>query len=98
MENSAWYTNDKPRRQKRREYILSKKDVPCADCGQRYPACVMDFHHLDEELKDAVLKKKKRGMLEHMSKWSEKRIDAELAGCVVLCANCHRMRHYAFNA
>ena len=66
------------------------------DCGQEFPSCVMDFHHLDEESKDPTLKKRgqrHQSMLEQMSKWSMARIDAELERCVVLCSNCHRIRH-----
>lgn len=96
MKDSYWHTYEKHRRASRKAYILAKKDCPCTDCGQSFPPCVMDFHHLDEEKKSASLKKrgqKHQSMLEEMSKWSEKRIDAELENCVVLCANCHRIRH-----
>lgn len=96
MKDSRWQTYTKPRREANKAYILSKKDCPCADCGQSYPSCVMDFHHLDEGSKDETLKPRglrAQSMLEQMSKWGKKRIDAELEKCVVLCANCHRLRH-----
>ena len=59
----------------------------CADCGLTLAAshyAVFEFHHLDPSRKDAD--------------WSELRlqgkakIQAELAKCVLLCANCHRVR------
>ena len=77
----------KLRREKHREYVQSKKDVPCADCGCSYPRPVMEFHHLDPEVKDDNFN------VGRMKTWSLKRIDEELSTCVVLCANCHRMRH-----
>jgi len=96
MNDSTWQSYGKIRRQERKDYILSKKDRPCADCGQSYPNYVMDFHHLDEESKNPQLKKRGKqhqSMSKVMAGWSLKRIDKELDGCVVLCANCHRMRH-----
>ena len=77
----------------RREYIESHKDRPCEDCGNTYPRFVMDFHHLDEETKDPQMKKK--NFIQTAMKWCIERIDAELAKCVVLCSNCHRVRHHA---
>ena len=75
------------RREKHKEYILSKKDKACADCGKKYPLRVMDFHHLDPTIKDDGFR------LGRMKTWSIKKIDEELDKCVVLCANCHRIRH-----
>jgi hypothetical protein len=76
------------------EYILSKKRVPCSDCGGLFPEVCMDFHHLDEETKENSLKKWRTSMSGRMRRWSKKRIDEELEKCVVICANCHRIRHF----
>jgi hypothetical protein len=35
--------------QKRRILIDSLKDVPCADCGGKFPPECMDFHHVHGE-------------------------------------------------
>ena len=85
--------SSKELRNKKREYITSKKRVPCADCGCEYPIKVMDFHHIDEETKAEKLKKPGRSMIFKMEGWSYDKIDEELNKCVVLCANCHRLRH-----
>jgi hypothetical protein len=29
-----------------RAIIAAAKDAACADCGQRFPTCVMDFDHV----------------------------------------------------
>tara|TARA_Y100000996_G_scaffold387469_1_gene346285 strand:- start:348 stop:626 length:279 start_codon:yes stop_codon:yes gene_type:complete len=79
-----------------REYIRSKKRVPCADCGKEFPDVCMDFHHLDESAKLDAIKARagNRSMLWTLCKYSRERIDEELNKCVVLCACCHRIRHH----
>lgn len=57
----------------------------CADCGKSYTYELYDFHHLDPSQKKyswTVLKK-----------LDEKTREKELSKCVLLCANCHRIRH-----
>ena len=73
------------RREKHQVYLNKRKDVPCADCGGRFPSVAMDFHHTDESKKDPGFN--------NMKTWKIQRIDEELEKCVVLCANCHRVRH-----
>jgi len=62
----------------------------CADCdlhiSQSHYA-VFEFHHLDPTQKDADWNKLRLS--------SSARILSELAKCVLLCANCHRIRHAA---
>ena len=77
---------------RKREYILSKKNVPCADCGGRFPTYCMDFHHIDEDTKPAM---GHRSLKNYMKDLSIKRIDEEVSKCVVICANCHRIRHHS---
>jgi len=80
----------------RSEYINSKKRVPCSDCENSFPEYCMDFHHIDEETKDPAFKRQNgKSMLMEMQKWSIDRIDKELEKCVVVCANCHRIRHHS---
>lgn len=58
----------------------------CKDCGlvSEYPA-VYDFHHPDPNQKDFNIAK----IITH--KWEA--VLAELMKCILLCANCHRIRH-----
>jgi hypothetical protein len=64
------------------EYMGSK----CFDCGGVYPNYVYDFHHLEPSTKDVNPSKAFRKDFEQTKK--------ELDKCVMLCANCHRIRHY----
>lgn len=72
-------------REKLRNYVRQQKDKPCIDCGKRYPYYVMQFDHLrDKEY--------------HISKLvnanNVKKLEAELAKCELVCANCHAERTY----
>ena len=62
------------------------KGNACFDCGVSYPDYIYDFHHLSGDTKvdnpSAILKRE----------WSKAK--EELDKCVMLCANCHRERHY----
>lgn len=57
---------------------------PCLICKERDPAC-LDFHHLRHEDKDFSIGAS--------AGKSEELLTAEIAKCVVLCANCHRKYH-----
>lgn len=58
----------------------------CHDCKQTYPQCVYQFHHLDPTQKDVNPSYAMAGSEETMWK--------ELQKCVMLCANCHMIRHH----
>ena len=72
-------------RAKKRAIVTAAKDVPCTDCGVRYPKRVMEFDH--------VRGKKTAAVAVMAVKASEAAIRAEIAKCEVVCANCHRLRH-----
>lgn len=67
----------------RSRIALHKGASGCVVCGLREPSYVLDLHHLDAAGKWRAF----GGSLTH--KWE--RLEAELAKCVVLCANHHRM-------
>ena len=75
---------------KRKLEAIAYKGSQCQDCGlalaQSHYA-VFEFHHLDPTQKDADWSKLRLG--------SNGKIQAELDKCVLLCANCHRIRHVA---
>ncbi|HEY6286720.1 MAG TPA: hypothetical protein VIX20_13735 [Ktedonobacteraceae bacterium] len=65
------------------EYLGGK----CIDCGFRAEIiAVYDFHHVSGEKKTTIAR-----MLDTVKSWT--RIQEELDKCVLLCANCHRIRH-----
>jgi hypothetical protein len=57
----------------------------CFDCKLVYPPRVYDFHHLDPTQKDFTIAR--------IIGRSWDKIIPELDKCVLLCANCHRLRH-----
>lgn len=69
------------------EYVNKLREEPCTDCGVRYPEYVMDFHHLDPSGKD-------RSVMEMVKYAGWDRLLEEIEKCVLLCANCHRIREY----
>lgn len=70
----------------KREYALSKLGGKCLHCGYDRHSCALDIHHLDPSQKD----EKFHGM----RGWSIERIDREIAGCILLCKNCHAIEHF----
>jgi len=63
------------------EYLGGK----CADCNESYEPFVYDFHHIDgKEYSWTKLR---------LKSWDT--ITKELDRCVLLCSNCHRIRHYS---
>ena len=71
-----------------RDYIQNiKNQVCCVDCGQRHPA-TLHFHHLNSEDKAFNISEAiDKGL-------SLDTIKKEIEKCIVLCANCHFIRHY----
>lgn len=83
----ARYSEGKKRRQRQLlAYIQEiKLQRGCADCGYREHVEALDFDHMpghEKEHKIATLAAGAR----------REKIDAEIAKCEVVCANCHRVR------
>jgi len=57
----------------------------CHDCKQSFPDCVFDFHHLDPAQKDIKI-----SLLRRLNE----KLWAEISKCIMLCSNCHRIRHW----
>jgi len=68
---------------RRRELLWSLKNVPCADCEQKYLPSIMDFDH-----RPGVIKVGPVSTLQV----SKKRLLEEVSKCDVVCSNCHRER------
>jgi len=68
--------------------MLDYKGNKCEDCNlslEESHYCVFDFHHINPNDKDPNFDKIK------FQKWDK--IKTELDKCVLLCSNCHRLRH-----
>ena len=69
-----------------RKLVDEASDVPCMDCGNRYPAYVMDFDHRDPATKRFKIS---NGVGQ---RYGVQTMLDEMAKCDVVCANCHRVR------
>lgn len=89
---NKWYRDNRKRRQEvvnkaNRELKLRAIEYMggvCSDCKKEYPPCVMQFHHLDGRTK--------KDNPPYFRYWPK--LKKELDKCVMLCANCHLIRHH----
>lgn len=86
---SSQYFKDNPeyknqRRQVIRSYTRARKlELGCNKCGYREHHAALDWHHTEDD-KEALVSRAD----------SMAQADREMAKCIVLCANCHRVHHY----
>lgn len=88
----AWHKRNRERHletNRRAKHNLRLKiqsyKIQCAECGYNRSPVALDFHHpsgADKEVHIAQLR------------YGWERIKKEIDKCVVLCANCHRIRHF----
>ena len=74
--------------QERKREAIKYKGSICIDCKQTFNAPIYQFHHLDPSTKDYDWSK--------LRQLNWKCILKELDKCVLLCANCHIMRHSGY--
>lgn len=72
------------------EFLRDLRRRPCQDCGETFPAWVMDFDHRDPTKKSFNVMSG-RAML-----MSRSRLMAEIEKCDIVCANCHAARTYSW--
>lgn len=93
VKTRKWYSDNRARRQeesnqrnqKRRDECIDILGGKCQMCNKEYPRCCYDFHHIDPKTKvDAISNLLRRPSL----------LYEELKKCILLCANCHRIRHF----
>ena len=78
------------RRQNKIEAI-NYKGGKCNDCGNVFHQAVFEFHHIDPKEKDID----PCHLINGASKGLTEKAKLELDKCVLLCANCHRIRHFS---
>ena len=78
----------KNRGTKAKEYWVKYFGGKCIDCSGVFHYSVYDFHHIlgDKEVSPSHILRGKS--------ITDKKVLEELNKCVLLCANCHRMRHH----
>ena len=84
----AYYDSVKRTKRRLQSLIREAKDVPCHDCGVRYPYFVMQFDHLDPDAKINDVSRM-------VSCGSPGKLLDEIAKCEVVCANCHAYRTHS---
>lgn len=72
------------KRRRNKEWAIKKLGGKCYDCKQVYPRAVYDFHHVDMSAKEYT---------PSTLFSSRNKLEKELENCILLCANCHRLRH-----
>jgi len=77
--------NDRYRLERRQFLYNYLSSHPCVGCGEDDPI-VLEFDHIDPKEKYMAISAMVR------DNHSIKSIEAEIAKCQVLCANCHRRR------
>lgn len=81
------YESDRKRKQFLYDFVNQIKDVPCKDCGIKYPSYVMDLDHVSDDKIDSVSR-----LISNIK--SIKQVKEEVLKCEVVCSNCHRIRTY----
>ena len=66
-------------------FLREVRDVPCAECGRYFGPEVMEFDHRDPAAKAFEVTR-------FVGRRSRQALEAEIAKCDIVCANCHRAR------
>jgi hypothetical protein len=83
-----WRADQTRRRQQARAWLNAiKLAAGCADCGYNKHPAALDFDHIGTDKTANV------GVMVR-SRVSRAIVEAEIAKCEVVCANCHRIRTY----
>jgi hypothetical protein len=70
------------------EYVQKlKENKPCADCGNIFHYCAMDFDHVYGEKFASISQLVVYG-------YGKDTIDKEIEKCELVCSNCHRVRTF----
>jgi Rieske Fe-S protein len=80
------YKRNKEKRVRHKKQAVDYFNNTCHDCGctSEYQE-IFDFHHKNPEEKEFSIA--------HIIHYSWAKIENELKKCIMLCANCHRIRH-----
>ena len=76
---------EREKRRRNKLLVIEALGGQCAHCKGVFHPAAYDLHHLDPTKKDAIIAK--------ILSRSWPNIQTELAKCILLCANCHRVEH-----
>lgn len=77
----------KNKRERRQKWLDFKATLACTHCGASHPA-ILDFHHvIRDETYQSVHRLAGEGRFSAAMEETKK--------CIPLCANCHRLLHFA---
>jgi hypothetical protein len=79
---------NKKRKAEMIEHLRKVKDIPCMDCGIKYPYYVMDLDHREPE-------NKSHNINQSIARGNWKKFLEEIDKCDVVCSNCHRIRTWS---
>ena len=80
--------NNKKHKTACKKWLMEYKcTLSCLKCGENHPA-TLDFHHTDPKEKDISVSDKFRVYA------TIPLLKKEIAKCIVLCSNCHRIEHH----
>ena len=93
LENKAYYINKAKQATDRLKFRVMeiKARAGCLHCNERHPACLL-FHHRNPDEKLFTICDSVFGAGQAWNK-----IEAEIAKCDILCANCHAKEHFRLN-
>jgi hypothetical protein len=77
------------RRDKHKQQLIEHFGNKCFDCNATFLACCYDFHHKNPLEKKFEIAPRLDSKIETIME--------EVSKCIMLCSNCHRVRHYKEN-
>lgn len=86
--SAKFYRYQKKKRKAVKSELIALLGGRCQDCGYDANPNALEFHHLDAATKDFTISKR-------IATIAFDRVLTEARKCVLLCANCHRLRHAA---
>lgn len=84
--NGKYNLGVRSRRLKNKLFAIERLGGVCVECKQVVHPAAFDFHHTDPSIKDSHV-----SLLMSMKK---ENFIPELDKCILLCSNCHRVKHY----
>lgn len=79
--------SERKRRMRNKQHMIKRKmEFGCSQCSYNEHPAALDFDHIDPSKKTKGISQLANGT------GSIKKLDAEMDKCIVLCANCHRVK------